>query len=427
MAELDSFDELRLARAERVAKAMYSKLVEKVIAEIKALPENCRQSGDDSVLKDVWEEFKYQFQREHSVVFAAYEDTIQRMCAGYISELDREQQQLLWIWSKAYFHWDDEDDEMPWGDFVKGDVAQELYDRVCDVANNEELVVDPDDERDRERYEDDKHACESLDEAEEDDSANQVLEDTTPFPGLTDNQLGEMAVQGKLFPESLTIAQYVDPARFPHTTQEGLGFHLQRRLDSANSEDFIQIQKEGRGLTPKQRGMLLEIEEKSKHRNALDKEAEALWRKDRAQTLADLNEHPANVMAARLLQQVDEPLHWDTLPLLQLTIWWLEHKARPEADDLKMFAYSLMSRDPFAVSQMFLEDFEEFGKDVEELEESPDERIKQGEAAQTNSREELLNNHLGRLLRSMKEEASPERVGKLLAENLHNFSELGPQ
>ena len=51
---------------------MYNGLVAVVIADIKALPDNCRQSGDDSNLKDVWEEFKDHLQNEQSNFFCQY-------------------------------------------------------------------------------------------------------------------------------------------------------------------------------------------------------------------------------------------------------------------------------------------------------------------------------------------------------------------
>ena len=62
MAEMSSVDRERLEHLERIVEDLYKRLVGQVIADIKALPENCRQSGDDSGLNDVWEEFKNQLQ-----------------------------------------------------------------------------------------------------------------------------------------------------------------------------------------------------------------------------------------------------------------------------------------------------------------------------------------------------------------------------
>jgi hypothetical protein len=142
---MDSIDKERLEHVERIVEAMYGGLVTQVIADVKALPETCRQSGDDSVLKDVWEEFKDQLQREQSNFFAFYEDTIRGLCTRLVAGLDRERQGLLWLWSDGYYDWNDEAAGIPWGSPVEEAVSNELYNRVGDVANNEDLAVDPDD------------------------------------------------------------------------------------------------------------------------------------------------------------------------------------------------------------------------------------------------------------------------------------------
>lgn len=145
MAEMYSVDKERLEHVRRIVESMFGRLVKQVIADIKALPDRCRQSGDDSVLKDVWEAFKYQLQREQFVWFEYYEATIRDFCDRLVASLDRERQGLLWLWSDGYYHWHDDDDEIPWGQPVEEGVANELYGRVCRAANNEDLAVDPDD------------------------------------------------------------------------------------------------------------------------------------------------------------------------------------------------------------------------------------------------------------------------------------------
>lgn len=153
MSDFNSVDQERLAQVSRVVVSIYGSLVREAIADVKALPEKCRQSGDDSKLKDVWEEFKYQIQREQSGMFELYEEVILGICARVVANLDRERQQLLWLWSEAYYDWDDEEDVMPCD--VTEPVAREVYERLCSAAENEDLLVDPDEEWDRERHEDD--------------------------------------------------------------------------------------------------------------------------------------------------------------------------------------------------------------------------------------------------------------------------------
>lgn len=168
MAEISSLEMVRFKRVRHVVADIYVGLVEKVIAEIKALPDNCRQSGDDSKLKDVWEEFKYQFQGEESFCFELYEHTVRALCESQVMALDSELKGLLWFWSDGYEDWyvnhDDDDDDLSEAP-IPDDITKELYDRVCKIANNEPLAVDPDEARDRDRYEEDKRiyneSCES--------------------------------------------------------------------------------------------------------------------------------------------------------------------------------------------------------------------------------------------------------------------------
>jgi len=147
-------DAARLAAVKKLVDTTFSELVSKVIGMVKAFPEDARGSGDDSVLADVWEEFKYQMQREEFSSFGAYEESIQGVCDGLVDELDRSQQALPRLWIPASFSWDEEED-LPHGDPISDALKGELYLRVCNIANDEELAIDPDEERDQERMADD--------------------------------------------------------------------------------------------------------------------------------------------------------------------------------------------------------------------------------------------------------------------------------
>lgn len=137
-------DDERLEYLGGLVDGIYTKLVQEIIADIKALPEDCRQSGD-SVLANVWEEFKYQVQREESVFFEAYQQTIRAICANKVSKLDSVYQGLLWLWSDGYWDWSGEDEvsEIPFGDTVEEALEQELYQLVINIAADEKLAVDP--------------------------------------------------------------------------------------------------------------------------------------------------------------------------------------------------------------------------------------------------------------------------------------------
>jgi hypothetical protein len=62
---------MRKQEVRAVLKQKYEFYRDQVIAKIRELGPECRQSSDDSLFEDVWEEFKYQVQREESGVFEA--------------------------------------------------------------------------------------------------------------------------------------------------------------------------------------------------------------------------------------------------------------------------------------------------------------------------------------------------------------------
>jgi hypothetical protein len=155
MSEFASIDRSRYELVSGLVKTMYDALVGQVIADIKALPDSCRQSGDDSKLKDVWEEYKYQVQRDESGMFELYVQVIRDICTRRVRGVERDRQQLLWLWTEGFLDlWGDKE-EVSLDDWDPEAIAAKLYECISDVAGNEELEVDPDEERDRERYEED--------------------------------------------------------------------------------------------------------------------------------------------------------------------------------------------------------------------------------------------------------------------------------
>ncbi len=126
----------------RIVQAKYEDYSERVVHMVQDLPADCRQSGNDSVLGDVWEEFKYQVQREESVMFGAYADTITAICQNLVEKLPQHEQDLLWLVSEGYFDWHEKDGPPD----KAADVVNELYCRVCSRASDEDLATTPDDE-----------------------------------------------------------------------------------------------------------------------------------------------------------------------------------------------------------------------------------------------------------------------------------------
>ncbi len=129
----------------RILTAKYDDYARQVIERIKKLPPECRQSGDDSLLEDVWEEWKYQLQRRESVLIGLYEETIRDICTGVVESLPPHERELLWLYSDGSFD-HEEDTGPPAANQIVEDVVEELYQRVWNIAVDEELKVDPDDQ-----------------------------------------------------------------------------------------------------------------------------------------------------------------------------------------------------------------------------------------------------------------------------------------
>ena len=128
---------------QRIIHAKYDDYCDQIAKMVHALPEDCRQSGGDSVLEDVWEEFKYQVQQQESALFGAYEGTITALCQELVENLPKHELELLWLASDGYFNRDEEGVQLDKVD----DVVNELYCRVCSRASDEDLKNDPDEEK----------------------------------------------------------------------------------------------------------------------------------------------------------------------------------------------------------------------------------------------------------------------------------------
>ena len=122
-------------------EAKFDCYVKRVIRDIKRLPKECMQSGDDSALRNVWEEWVVQVRGQQSVFYEAYEDTIQAICRKVAEKLPQEEQGPLWLWTDGYWNWDEEEygTEIPYGDPVLDALEDEFFGRVCSAADDLEL------------------------------------------------------------------------------------------------------------------------------------------------------------------------------------------------------------------------------------------------------------------------------------------------
>lgn len=95
-------------------------------------------SGDDSGLKNVWEEICVQVQDEQSVFWEAYVETMESLLAGYVELLDRDARLALWTatdagWDYIYDHHADDDGvaDVP---VVEDEIVAKLKDELISAA-----------------------------------------------------------------------------------------------------------------------------------------------------------------------------------------------------------------------------------------------------------------------------------------------------
>ena len=86
---------MRKAEVTKILRKKYTAYRDEAIKIVKGLPPESRQSGEDSRLEDVWEEFKIQVQREESGVFDLYVETIEGLCEDLVKRLPDHELEFL--------------------------------------------------------------------------------------------------------------------------------------------------------------------------------------------------------------------------------------------------------------------------------------------------------------------------------------------
>jgi len=135
--ELNVINWMKRSEVQRLIDARYTSLVSEAIESIRALPAENRQSGDDSVLGDVWLEYASQIQGEHSWMWHAYVTTVEDICCGTVAHLTDFEVSVLWLASDGYWDWLEE--RAPSIGQMRDDVTAELRQRVDSFAANLEL------------------------------------------------------------------------------------------------------------------------------------------------------------------------------------------------------------------------------------------------------------------------------------------------
>lgn len=87
-----------------------AKIKNKAIKYLQSLTD-CLLSGDDTLLKNVWDEICVQVQDEESFYWDAYIDTIERFVSFEVSQLKKEERQAVWLQTNEGQEWVDQIDD----------------------------------------------------------------------------------------------------------------------------------------------------------------------------------------------------------------------------------------------------------------------------------------------------------------------------
>lgn len=86
-----------------VADQAARRIAHKAIAELQQMEDTT--SGDDSVLKSIWDEVCVQIQHEQSIFWGAYDQTVQAILADHVAELSKHEREAIWLQTSHGGEW----------------------------------------------------------------------------------------------------------------------------------------------------------------------------------------------------------------------------------------------------------------------------------------------------------------------------------
>ena len=87
-----------------LARRACNTLSRKVIRSLRKMTD-CMQSGDDTFLKNIWDEICVQVQGEESVMWEDYMDIIESLILGEVAGLDAATEQAIWLQTEEGIDW----------------------------------------------------------------------------------------------------------------------------------------------------------------------------------------------------------------------------------------------------------------------------------------------------------------------------------
>jgi hypothetical protein len=123
-----------------LAEAICQRVSRKTIRALQKMTEGM-QSGDDSVLVNVWEEICVQVQGEESVLWDAYDVTVKQMLSGELAKLPVYECEAVWLQTLEGQDWDAEDEDARSGypvaedDIIEYVKRKYVYSAAADWSN----------------------------------------------------------------------------------------------------------------------------------------------------------------------------------------------------------------------------------------------------------------------------------------------------
>lgn len=82
---------------EALARAVCKRIATQTRQRLQKMTGNCLLSGDDTILKNTWEEICVQLQGEQSFAWSTYEQTIELIVSGLVDDLPRHESEAVWM------------------------------------------------------------------------------------------------------------------------------------------------------------------------------------------------------------------------------------------------------------------------------------------------------------------------------------------
>jgi hypothetical protein len=112
-----------------LAEAACQRISRKTIRAFQKMTEGM-QSGDDSVLVNVWEEICVQVQGEQSILWAAYDATVEQILSGELTKLPVYEREAVWLQTLQGQDWDAADEDARSGyPVAEDDIVEYLKDK----------------------------------------------------------------------------------------------------------------------------------------------------------------------------------------------------------------------------------------------------------------------------------------------------------